>query len=173
MKVSQDPGTDRVLEAFQELVGEAGGFVEAEAGFRIGWILMRVILDSLEESIHDDEMKVKMWIEAWAEAVEKAHGTHGCGLRGRGTGFSEGNRQGYRKGRPPGPYRKRGFHLAAASQEQIQEILGGFRSLGVEQVGATHCSGDLAISMFQGAYGEDFRPLGAGRVLTFPLKSSG
>jgi hypothetical protein len=64
MKVSQDPGTDRVLEAFQELVGEAGGFVEAEAGFRIGWILMRVILDSLEESIHDDEMKVKMWIEA-------------------------------------------------------------------------------------------------------------
>jgi hypothetical protein len=104
--------------------------------------------------------------------VEKAHGTHGCGLRGRGTGFSEGNRQGYRKGRPPGPYRKRGFHLAAASQEQIQEILGGFRSLGVEQVGATHCSGDLAISMFQGAYGEDFRPLGAGRVLTFPLKSS-
>ena len=33
-EMSQDPGTDRVLEALQKLLGEAGGFVEAEAGFR-------------------------------------------------------------------------------------------------------------------------------------------
>jgi len=65
-----------------------------------------------------------------------------------------------------------GFHLMAASLEQIQGILGDFRRLGVEQVGATHCSGDLAISTFQDAYGENFRPLGAGRVLRFPLPSS-
>jgi hypothetical protein len=62
--VAEDPFPDCVLEALQELVGEGSGFVEAEAGFRMRRILNRVILDSLEESIHDDEMKVKMRIEA-------------------------------------------------------------------------------------------------------------
>jgi hypothetical protein len=32
-------------------VGEGGGFVEAEAGFWIGRILIRVILDPLEEPV--------------------------------------------------------------------------------------------------------------------------
>jgi len=64
-----------------------------------------------------------------------------------------------------------GFHLMESPLEQIQWILAEFRRLGVEQMGATHCSGDLAISTFQAAYGEDFRPLGAGRVLRFPLPS--
>jgi hypothetical protein len=40
-----------VLEALEELGGEGGGFVEAEAGFRIGWILIGVILDPLEEPV--------------------------------------------------------------------------------------------------------------------------
>ena len=65
-----------------------------------------------------------------------------------------------------------GFHLFQASQEQIQGILGGFRRLGVEQMGATHCTGDLAISTFQDAFCESFRPLGVGRVLSFLLSSS-
>lgn len=65
-----------------------------------------------------------------------------------------------------------GFHLMEAPAEQLQEILGGFRRLGVEQLGATHCTGDLAISTFREAYGEQFRPLGAGRVLRFPLPPS-
>jgi len=66
-----------------------------------------------------------------------------------------------------------GFHLGGASAEQVQGILGGFRRLGVEWVGPTHCTGDAAIEVFRDAYGEKYRPLGAGRVLRFPLPSSG
>ncbi len=51
--MAEDPVSDRVLEALQELAGEGGGFVEAEAGFWIGWVLIRVTLDLLEEPIHD------------------------------------------------------------------------------------------------------------------------
>ncbi|NNM03972.1 MAG: MBL fold metallo-hydrolase [Gemmatimonadetes bacterium] len=64
-----------------------------------------------------------------------------------------------------------GFHLMNASGAELEVILGDFRRLGVEQVGATHCSGDLTMSTFQAAYGESFRPLGAGRTLSFPLPS--
>jgi 7,8-dihydropterin-6-yl-methyl-4-(beta-D-ribofuranosyl)aminobenzene 5'-phosphate synthase len=39
--------------------------------------------------------------------------------------------------------------------------------MGVEKVGATHCTGDAAIDAFRDEYGEDFVPLGVGRVLTF------
>jgi hypothetical protein len=35
-KVAEHPTSHGVLKALQELVGEGGGFVEAEAGFRIG-----------------------------------------------------------------------------------------------------------------------------------------
>ena len=35
-EVAEDPTSHGVLKALQELVGEGGGFVEAEAGFRIG-----------------------------------------------------------------------------------------------------------------------------------------
>ena len=35
-KMAEHSASDGVLQAFQGLVGEAGGFVEAEAGFRIG-----------------------------------------------------------------------------------------------------------------------------------------
>jgi hypothetical protein len=43
----QDAGTDGVLEALEELGGEGGGLVEAEAGFWVGRILIGVILDGL------------------------------------------------------------------------------------------------------------------------------
>ena len=46
------------------LVGEAGGFVEAEPSFWIGRILARNTRDLLEEPVHGDDMEVKMWIEA-------------------------------------------------------------------------------------------------------------
>jgi 7,8-dihydropterin-6-yl-methyl-4-(beta-D-ribofuranosyl)aminobenzene 5'-phosphate synthase len=64
-----------------------------------------------------------------------------------------------------------GFHLAGASAGELQAILAEFRSLGVEQVGATHCSGELTMTTFNAAYGESFRSLGAGRVLRFSLPS--
>ncbi len=49
--MAENPLSHRVLEAFQEFVGESGGFVEVEAGFWIGRILNRVTLDLLEEPI--------------------------------------------------------------------------------------------------------------------------
>ena len=39
------------------------------------------------------------------------------------------------------------------------------RRLGVERVGATHCTGEAAMSVFKEAYGEDWVQAGAGRVL--------
>jgi 7,8-dihydropterin-6-yl-methyl-4-(beta-D-ribofuranosyl)aminobenzene 5'-phosphate synthase len=62
-----------------------------------------------------------------------------------------------------------GFHLLQASQEQVQAIIQDFRRLGVARAGATHCTGEPAIEAFRSAYGDDFQPLGAGRILTFPL----
>jgi 7,8-dihydropterin-6-yl-methyl-4-(beta-D-ribofuranosyl)aminobenzene 5'-phosphate synthase len=60
-----------------------------------------------------------------------------------------------------------GFHLLRHSDEETAEIIEQFRQLGVEKCGATHCTGDRQIAMFQDAYGENFVPMGTGRVLTF------
>jgi hypothetical protein len=57
-KVSQHPLSYRVLESFQELGCEGGGFLEAEAGFWIGWILIRFILDPLEEPVQDAQVEM-------------------------------------------------------------------------------------------------------------------
>jgi 7,8-dihydropterin-6-yl-methyl-4-(beta-D-ribofuranosyl)aminobenzene 5'-phosphate synthase len=64
-----------------------------------------------------------------------------------------------------------GFHIMNASPEEIQGILAQFQRLGVERAGPTHCSGEAAMEAFREAYGENFQPLGAGRVFTLPLKS--
>ena len=56
--VAEDPFSHRVLQALEELMGEGGGFVEARAGFWIGRILIRVILDPMEEPIHDAQVVV-------------------------------------------------------------------------------------------------------------------
>jgi hypothetical protein len=93
-EVAEDPVSDRVLEALQELVGEGGGFVEAEAGFRMGRILSRVTLNLLEEPVHDAEVVVKVGIEGGAETVEETHGAE-RGLRWCArAGLSEGSAQG-------------------------------------------------------------------------------
>ena len=56
-KVAEHAAADGVLEALQELGGESGGFVEAEAvGGGVG---VPVSLDSLEESVHHAKVKVE------------------------------------------------------------------------------------------------------------------
>ncbi len=60
-----------------------------------------------------------------------------------------------------------GFHLLNMSDDQVKEIIGGFRALGVKRVGATHCTGEKQIALIREAYGADFVPLGVGRVLEF------
>jgi 7,8-dihydropterin-6-yl-methyl-4-(beta-D-ribofuranosyl)aminobenzene 5'-phosphate synthase len=58
-----------------------------------------------------------------------------------------------------------GFHLAAKSDSEIQQIIAEFRRLGVRSVGPTHCTGDQAIAAFAAAYGAAFVKAGAGRVI--------
>ncbi|MBN2031527.1 MBL fold metallo-hydrolase [bacterium] len=58
-----------------------------------------------------------------------------------------------------------GFHLMNHSDAQVREIIQEFESLGVEKCGATHCIGDTAIGLFKEAYGENYIPMGVGRVL--------
>jgi 7,8-dihydropterin-6-yl-methyl-4-(beta-D-ribofuranosyl)aminobenzene 5'-phosphate synthase len=58
-----------------------------------------------------------------------------------------------------------GFHLAAKSSSEIQQIIAEFRRLGVRSVGPTHCTGAQAIAAFAAAYGADFVEAGAGRVI--------
>ncbi|MCP4727983.1 MAG: MBL fold metallo-hydrolase [bacterium] len=60
-----------------------------------------------------------------------------------------------------------GFHLMNNNKEQIDGIVSDFRKAGVQKCGATHCTGEKQIEMFRKAFGKDFVPLGAGRVLSF------
>ena len=58
-----------------------------------------------------------------------------------------------------------GFHLGSASKAAIEGIFEDFRRLGVQKVAPCHCSGDLARSAFEKAYGENFVLAGVGRTL--------
>jgi 7,8-dihydropterin-6-yl-methyl-4-(beta-D-ribofuranosyl)aminobenzene 5'-phosphate synthase len=59
-----------------------------------------------------------------------------------------------------------GFHLMEKSNAQMQEILAAFTELKVEKCGATHCTGDNAIAMFKKAFGENYVPMGTGKIIT-------
>ncbi|MCJ7632661.1 MBL fold metallo-hydrolase [Candidatus Bathyarchaeota archaeon] len=59
-----------------------------------------------------------------------------------------------------------GFHLGEKSEAEIKEIIGQFQALEVMKVGASHCTGDVAIGLFEQAYGKNFIPLGVGKVIT-------
>ncbi len=58
-----------------------------------------------------------------------------------------------------------GFHLLNATAPQIQQIITSFQVLGVENVGPTHCTGDLAMQLFQQAYGAQCLTMGTGREI--------
>ena len=62
-----------------------------------------------------------------------------------------------------------GFHLVNDSDSQIMSKIEQFRSLGVQKVGASHCTGDRAIELFRQEYGRDFVPIGVGK-LTIPAE---
>lgn len=59
-----------------------------------------------------------------------------------------------------------GFHLLDKSEDQVKEIIAQFKELGVQNCGATHCTGPKAIAMFKEAYGDHYFVMGTGRVLT-------
>jgi len=66
--------------------------VEAEAAGWVGGTRFRI--DPLKESIDDGQVKVKMWIEAGAEAMQETHDCHRGRGRRRGTGLSQGGLKG-------------------------------------------------------------------------------
>jgi len=58
-----------------------------------------------------------------------------------------------------------GFHLLDLAEKDLRAIIDKFREFGVQRVGATHCTGDKAILLFQAAYQENFIKLGAGKSI--------
>jgi 7,8-dihydropterin-6-yl-methyl-4-(beta-D-ribofuranosyl)aminobenzene 5'-phosphate synthase len=59
-----------------------------------------------------------------------------------------------------------GFHLLdITSEAPIRAIISEFQRQGVRKCGASHCTGDLAISLFREAYGQDYESLGTGRII--------
>ncbi|MFC1484145.1 MBL fold metallo-hydrolase [Candidatus Neomarinimicrobiota bacterium] len=61
-----------------------------------------------------------------------------------------------------------GFHLLRHTDAQVNDIIEQFKALGVSKCGATHCTGDGAMTLFREAYGENFMPMGVGRVVRIP-----
>jgi 7,8-dihydropterin-6-yl-methyl-4-(beta-D-ribofuranosyl)aminobenzene 5'-phosphate synthase len=58
-----------------------------------------------------------------------------------------------------------GFHLGGKSEAEMREIIAAFKDLKVEKCGATHCTGEAQIAMFKKAFGENYVPMGTGRVI--------
>jgi len=58
-----------------------------------------------------------------------------------------------------------GFHLMQHTDDQVHEIIQSFRDMGVQKCGATHCTGDRQITLFQEAYGDNYVPIGTGRII--------
>lgn len=59
-----------------------------------------------------------------------------------------------------------GFHLLRHSDDQIEQIIGEFRTLGVQRCGPTHCTGDAVITRFKDEYKADFVPVGVGKTFS-------
>jgi len=59
-----------------------------------------------------------------------------------------------------------GFHLMYDNAARISEVIATLDRLGIQNVCPTHCSGDLAISMFKSYFGDRCLQGGTGRVIT-------
>lgn len=58
-----------------------------------------------------------------------------------------------------------GFHLFLAQDTVLNKIMKRFKELEIQKVGATHCTGDPAIEAFKKAFGNNYVPMGVGRVV--------
>ena len=58
-----------------------------------------------------------------------------------------------------------GFHLGGTPDTSMEAIIRDFKKLGVEKCGATHCTGDRPIELFKNAFGDNYVPMGTGRIL--------
>ena len=58
-----------------------------------------------------------------------------------------------------------GTHLLKHSDEDLQRVADDLKKLGVQKVGATHCSGEKAIVTMKEIFGNGFVRMGVGRVI--------
>jgi len=59
-----------------------------------------------------------------------------------------------------------GYHLGGKGKGEIEEIIKGFRKLGVRYVGPCHCTGDKARQLFEQDYQENYIDVGVGKIMT-------
>jgi 7,8-dihydropterin-6-yl-methyl-4-(beta-D-ribofuranosyl)aminobenzene 5'-phosphate synthase len=62
-----------------------------------------------------------------------------------------------------------GFHLGGASKREVTRIIEELRSLGVEKIAPSHCTGKKAMDLFRQSWGEDFIEAGCGARITVPF----
>ena len=58
-----------------------------------------------------------------------------------------------------------GFHLRDCAEERVWEIIDELKRLGIERVGASHCTGDRPIEMFRQTWKNSFVEFGCGAVV--------
>jgi 7,8-dihydropterin-6-yl-methyl-4-(beta-D-ribofuranosyl)aminobenzene 5'-phosphate synthase len=58
-----------------------------------------------------------------------------------------------------------GFHLGGMPDAKVEGIIRSFQEIGVAKCGATHCTGDRPIALFKKAFGNNYVPMGTGRIL--------
>jgi metal-dependent hydrolase (beta-lactamase superfamily II) len=56
-------------------------------------------------------------------------------------------------------------NMAKMSETQVNAVIAELKTLGVQKIGPTHCTGEKAIGLFKAAFGDGFVELGVGRVL--------
>ncbi len=59
-----------------------------------------------------------------------------------------------------------GFHLGWATPRQIEEIMNALDRQGVRYVAPTHCSGDIARTLFEKRFGSRYIKVGVGKTIT-------
>jgi 7,8-dihydropterin-6-yl-methyl-4-(beta-D-ribofuranosyl)aminobenzene 5'-phosphate synthase len=65
-----------------------------------------------------------------------------------------------------------GFHLSAATREEILSVVERLQSLGVTNVAPCHCSGDLARRIFEDSFGDGYVAAGAGTIFRLEPSSA-
>lgn len=58
-----------------------------------------------------------------------------------------------------------GWHLSSAGEKEIRGIIDAFLRMGIQKVAPCHCTGDRAMAMFKGEYGENYIKAGVGRII--------
>jgi 7,8-dihydropterin-6-yl-methyl-4-(beta-D-ribofuranosyl)aminobenzene 5'-phosphate synthase len=58
-----------------------------------------------------------------------------------------------------------GWHLSSAGEKEIRRIIDAFLRMGIQKVAPCHCTGDRAMAMFKGEYGENYIKAGVGRII--------